>query len=273
MQGGFLSAPAPVIGGPVRPGTGAFVRFVQPAAIAVRDNELVVVDSGAGRVYRCDIALNALTPIAGAPATPLTRVALGADLSAFVLDTAARRVLRFARDGRLLQTFRTEFGPADPADFALARNGASLYVADRTLAQVSVINTAGATAIPLRVMRGDVPVGGGAVAVGQYDLYLLDTMAGVVHRVDRDGAIRASFGQSQLTGAAAVAVDRYERVFVAEPAAGNVKVFENGVLTRTLAAAALGVQRVGAIAVDGDQLAVADAGTGQVAVFRLREPR
>lgn len=275
IQGGFLSAPAPVVGGPLRPGTGAFVRLVFPSAVAVRDNELVIVDSGAGRVYRCDIALNTLTPIAGAPATPQTRVALGADLSAYVLDAAARRVLRFARDGRLLQTFRSDAAAAEPIDFALAANGASLLLVDRTLAQVAVFGMAGGTVIPLRAVRGDgVPAGGAsAIAVGREDMYLLDVGAGLVHRVGADGAIRASFGRSQLVAPSALGVDRFERVYVADPAAGLIRVFDDGVAVRALSASSLGVQRIGGIGVTGDELAVSDSAMGQVAVFRLRGPR
>ena len=275
IQGGFLGAPAPVVGGPLRPGTGAFVRLVFPSAVAVRENELLIVDSGAGRVYRCDVALNMLTPIAGAPATPQTRVALGADLSAYVLDAPARRVLRFARDGRLIQTFRSAAAAADPVDFALAASGASILVIDRTLAQVAVFGAAGGGVIALRAKRDDgAPVGGAsAIAVGRDDMYLLDVAAGVVHRVGSDGAILASFGRSLLAAPSALAVDRFERVYVAEPATGAIRVFAGGVVELELSASALGIQRIGGIAVEGDQLAISDSAMGQVILFRLRAPR
>ena len=227
VQGGFLGSAAPLVGGPVRPGSGAFVRLVFPSALAVRDNELLIVDSGVGRLYRCDIAFNTLLPLAGAPATPLTRVALGPDLSAYVLDVPARRVLRFARDGRLLQTLRAD---------GVATGGAS------------------------------------AIAAGASDMYLLDVAAGVVHRVAADGAIRASFGQAQFSAPSGLAVDRFERVYVIDPAAGRIHVFADGTPDRSWSAVELGVQRIGGVAVDGDQLAVADLGTGIVNLFRLGAP-
>lgn len=271
VNGGFLSAPQPLTGVPARPGSGAFVRLVFPAALALRDRELLIVDSGAGRIYRCDLALGTLLPIAGAPAAIDTRVALGADLSAFVLDTPARRVLRFARDGRLLQTFRSESIAADPTDLALADDGISLYVADRTLAQLAVFRAAGAFALPLVPRSADDAriAGVRALARGRDGFYLLDAHAGVVHRIARDGTLAASFGRGQLAAPAALAVDRAGRVFVSEPRAGAVKVFESGVLTQTLGASELRMQSVGALAIDGDVLAVADTTAGQVALFRL----
>jgi hypothetical protein len=275
VQGGFLGPPAPLVGGPAQPATGAFVRLVFPLALAVRDNEMLIVDSGAARIYRFDLAFNALVPIAGAPATPQTRVALGADLSAFVLDVPARRVLRFARDGRLIQTFRADESLATPADFALTRTGSAVVIADRTLAQLVVIGMAGGTAVATRAMRSDrVAVGGAAsIAAGRDDLYMLDVAAGVVHRVAVDGAIRSSFGQSTFTAPTIVAVDRFERVYVADPAAGRLHVFFDGMPVRAWTLAELGVQQLGGIAVDTDLLAVGDLGGGQVRLFRLPPPR
>jgi hypothetical protein len=274
VQGGFLGTPAPLVGGPVRPGSGAFVRLVFPSALAVRDSELLIVDSGAGRLFRCDIAFNSLVPIVGAPATPLTRVALGPDLSAYVLDVPARRVLRFARDGRLIQTLRADDSLASPTDFMLTRNGAAVVVADRTLAQVAVIGALGGIVVPLRALRADGVATGGAsaIAAGDIDMYLLDIAAGVVHRVAPDGAIRASFGQAQFTAPSRIAVDRFERVYVADPAAGRIHVFAEGAPVRSWSTAELGVQRIGGMAVDGDQLAVGDLGSGIVNLFRLGAP-
>ncbi|MCU0940019.1 MAG: hypothetical protein MUC86_13010, partial [Burkholderiaceae bacterium] len=60
VQGGFLGPPAPLVGGPAQPATGAFVRLMFPLALAVRDNEMLIVDSGAARIYRFDLAFNAL---------------------------------------------------------------------------------------------------------------------------------------------------------------------------------------------------------------------
>lgn len=275
VQGGYLAAALPLAGASLRPGTGAFVRLTFPSALALRDNELLIVDSGAARVWRCDTGLGTLVPIAGAPATPLTRVALGPDLSAYVLDAAARRLLRFARDGRLLQTLRADDSLANPTDFALTRSYTAIVIADRTLAQVAIVGLAGGIATPVRAVRSDgVPAGGAsAVATGADDIYLLDPAAGAVHRIDRDGTIRLSFGQGLMAAPTLLAVDRFERVYVADPAAARVHVFGDGLLLYAFSAAELGVQRIGGLAIDGEQLAVSDTATGQVAIHRLGAPQ
>jgi len=270
VHGGFLAAPQPLTGAPAQPGSGAYVRLVFPAAVALRDNELLIVDSGAGRVYRHDLALGTLVPIAGAPASIDTRVALGADLSAYVLDTGARRVLRFARDGRLLQTFRSESIVANPTDLALGPDGVTLYVADRTLAQVVVFRSAGAIALPLAPRFGEARVAGvRALAFGRRGIYLLDEHAGAVLLMASDGALLARFGQGQLTAPTALAVDRDERVYVAEARTGALKVFADGALARTHDARGLRLQAIGALASDGDALAIADPPAGAVALFRI----
>jgi sugar lactone lactonase YvrE len=270
VDGGFLAAPRPLTGAPAQPGSGAYVRLVSPAAIALRDNELLIVDAGAGRVYRYDLAIGTLMPIAGAPASIDTRVALGADLSAYVLDAAARRVLRFARDGRLLQTFRSESIGANPTDLALAPDGVTLYVADRTLAQVVAFRAAGAIAVPIVPRADESRVAGiRALACGRRGVYLLDEHAGAVLLMAPDGATLARFGQGRLTAPSALAVDRGERIYVAEAQRGELKVFSGGELAQTFDARALRLRSIGALASDGDAVAIADPVAGAVALFRV----
>lgn len=271
VNGGFLNGPSPLTGVPVRPGVGAYVRLVAPGAVAVRGNDVLIVDSGAGRLYRYDIALNALTGVAGPPATPQTRVALGPDLSAYVLDTTARQVLRFGRDGRLLQTFRTDVAFA-PADFALGTDNVSLQLLDRTTAQVALLTQVGASVLPLRPLAGDgFPTGAlAAIAVGRAGTYLLDANEGVVHVMGRDGRIVRTFGRGELDQPGTIAVDRNERVYVTEPGQRRIKVFRDDAVVQTLIATELRVLSIGGIAVDENLLAVSDPENGQIALYALR---
>ncbi|OYU45419.1 MAG: hypothetical protein CFE44_07585 [Burkholderiales bacterium PBB4] len=123
LPGGFLAPPLPGTGLPARPGTGMFVKLVAPQAVALRGNELLVLDAAGGRLWRMDVVFNTLAGIAGAPARPDSAVAIGPDGSAWVLDTDSRQVLRFARDGRLLQSHRIGLSVATPVAMALADGG------------------------------------------------------------------------------------------------------------------------------------------------------
>lgn len=276
ISGGFIASPLPLTGAPAQPGSGAFVRLQRPTAIALRDGELLVVDAAAGRIFRIDRALNTLLPLpaAAAAALPNTRVALAADHSAFVLDAGARRVLRFARDGRLLQTLRPE-PLAEPVDLALSPDAAELWLADATLAQVTRVALAGGIAQPLRITRAD---GAGlaqlgAVVATRDGLWLLDRATGTLQKLGADGRVQQIIGRPQVEAPESIAADRHGRLYVAEPMVGRIRVFRDGEVEREFSAAALGVQRIGPIAVDGDELAVVDALVGQIRLLRLEPPR
>lgn len=268
VVGGFLAPPTPAFGLPAKPGGGAFVKWIAPGAIALRGHDLLVADLGSGRLWRADQGMQTMSAVAGAPVGPGTALALGPDLSAWVLDVAARQLLRFARDGRLLQTLRS--GTPGPAAFALADGGATLLVADAGLAQWSELRPAGALATTVLPKDGERRIGGSqAIAVGGEAVYVLDRAAARVHRVARDGRVLASLGEGVLKQPFALAADRTGRVFVAD-AQGPVLHVLDGAAALTLDAAALRVQQIGGIAVDERTLAVADRLLGQVQLFTLR---
>ena len=272
FQGGFLTPPTPGIGLPLRPGSGMFVKLIAPGPIALRGSDLLIADLGSARLWRTDVMTQAMTGIAGAPVGPGTALLLGPDLSAWVLDAPARQVLRFGRDGRLLQTFRAAIG-AVPSSIALADGGNVLLQADGALGQWSEQRAIGALAVPLRPERE----GGGllqvdAIAVGAKnprDVFVLDRGAAVVHRVQRDGRIVQTLGQGELRQPQAFAVDRWDRVFVVEAPLRSLRVLRAGAPSIVLSAEQLGVQQIGGIAIDERFLAVADRLAGQVVIHQL----
>ena len=267
LQGGFLAAPGVAFGLPARPGTGAFVKLLAPTAIALRGNDLLIVDAGAGRLWRADLALNTLTPIAGAPVTPGTAVALGADLSAWVLDGISRQVLRFARDGRLLQTWRAAPAAASVAGFALADGGATLLVVDDSLRQWVEFRSAGGLAMP-RALPQELR-GADGLAVAGETVFVLDKARAVVHALRRDVTALATLGEGELKQPQAIAADRFARVFVLDAADRAVKLLVPGRDTQTFSAEAMRVQQIGGIAVDERFLAVSDRVSGAVVIQQL----
>lgn len=267
LQGGFLAPPGAAFGLPARPGTGAFVKLLAPTAIALRGNDLLIVDAGAGRLWRADLALNTLTPIAGAPVTPGTAVALGPDLSAWVLDGVSRQVLRFARDGRLLQTWRAGPAAASAAGFVLADGGATLLVADDSLRQWVEFRSAGGLAMP-RALPQDVR-GADGLAVAGDTVFVLDKARAVVHAMQRDGTLLAALavlGEGELKQPQAIAADRFVRVFVFDAADRAVKLLAPGREAQVFSAEVLRVQQIGGIAVDERFLAVSDRVSGAVVI-------
>jgi hypothetical protein len=267
LLGGFLSPPGSPLGLPARPGTGAFVKLMAPTALALRGNDLLIVDSAAGRVWRADLGLNTLTPIAGAPATPATAVAIGPDLSAWVLDGLTRQVLRFARDGRLMQTWRGGSVSPSPVAMVLADGGTTLLVADDSLRQWVEYRPAGAFATPMP--QDDAVRGVDGLAVGGDSVFVLDRNAGVVHVTRRDGRLVGRLGEGELKQPVAIAADRFSRVFVLDAQDRAVKLLAAGRPAQVFDAAALRVQQIGGFAVDERLLAVSDRLTGQVVIHVL----
>lgn len=270
VGGGFLAPPTPGVGLPARP-SGMFVKLASPGALALREQELLVADVVTGRLWRADLFAGTFTGIADAPVGPSTALALGADGSAWVLDPAARRVLRFARDGRVLQTWRAEREVANPVGFALADQGATLLLADGAGAAWSEQRGPGGI---VQIVRPVAPARDGArvsgvdaIAVTPAGLFVLDRLAGAVHVVARDGAVQETLGRGALKQPQALAADRHGRAFVIDGA--DLVVLQAGVAPRHLALATLGVRRPGGIASDGLQLGIADALTGQVLLFRI----
>jgi hypothetical protein len=267
LQGGFLAPAGSAFGLPARPGTGAFVKLLAPTAVALRGSDLLVADTGTGRLWREDLALNTLTPVAGAPVTPGTMVALGPDLSAWVLDGITRQVLRFARDGRLLQTWRAAPAAASVAGFALADGGATLLLVDDGLRQWVEYRSAGGLALP-RALPADLRSADG-VAVSGDTVFVLDKARGAVHALRRDGTVLATLGEGELKQPQAIAADRFARVFVVDAADRAVKMLAPGRDTQAFGAEALGVQQIGGIAVDERFLAVSDRVGGAVVIHQL----
>lgn len=291
VAGGFLAAPGAAFGMPVNPLGGAYVKLLAPTAVALRGTDLLVADSGSGRVWRFDLTLNTLSPVTGATATPGTALALGADLSAWVLDGLSRQVRRFGRDGRLIQSWRADNSASSAAAFTLADGGATLLLADDSQRQWLELRPAGALATPVRPSRidesararldppaadADAPEprsvrGVDGLASAGDTVYVLDRNAAVVHVVRRDGQVTGQLGAGELKQPVAIAADRRGRVFVVDAQDRAIKLLRPGRPAEVFSAAQLRVQVIGGLALDEQWLAVSDRLTGQVVIHRLRE--
>jgi hypothetical protein len=276
VNGGFLTPPqaAPQPGtlpAPPRPGTGMFVKLLSPAAIALRGPDLLVADAGNARLWRIDAAMNQASGIAGAPVLPNTALALGPDLSAWVLDPASRQVLRFARDGRLLQTFRVPTEMPSPVALTLADGGATLLIADGLGAQWS--EQRGAAGIVQKVSpqsEGGSRISGvDGLAASESALFVLDRLGAAVHKVARDGRVLATLGRGELMQPSAIAADRHGRVFVIDQAQQSLVMLREGAAAQRFNARELQMQRLGGIAIDERVLALSDPLLGQVATFLI----
>jgi sugar lactone lactonase YvrE len=274
LPGGYLAPPSPVVGLPPRAGTGMFVKLLAPTAVALRGDDLLVVDSGQGRLWRADALMGTMTGIAGAPTGASVSIALGADLSAWVLDPLARQVLRFGRDGRLLQSFGMGAASPAPSAFVLLDGGATLLVSDGASSSWTERRNPAGPALEVLPQRADGTRLGGvdAIAAGRERLWVLDQRGGAVHAVQRDGRVVESRGAGVLRQPRALAVDAHDRVWVLEGFEPALVMLARDREPLRIDARTLRLQQPSALAIDALMLALADRLTGTVTLFRLGPP-
>ena len=264
LQGGFLPRTAASASFVAGPSIGMFVRWMTPGAVALRGADLMVADVGTGRLWRADVAGSAIIEVAGAPVGVGMCMALGQDHSVWVMDPSTRQVLRFARDGRLLLRRSIGNDIGRPVALALADGGVTLMLADGAGAQWSEQrgDDAALRRLTPELASGKRVTGVDALALGRDSVFVLDRLAGAVHRVSRSGAVLQTLGQGELKRPLAIAVDGKDRVYVHEAQDDSITRLAAGLPAQRWTAAALGVQQIGGLAVDGLMLAVTDALAG-----------
>lgn len=276
LAGAPLAAAADRTGTPLPlSGAAPFTRFIHPIAAAMLGNDLYIADSGAGRVFRFDLTLNVMAAVPSAPAALGTRLAVGSDFSLYVLDQLGRRVLKFGRDGRLLATFADAFNLNRPIALVADGGRGQVIVADGLYHHLVAFHPLGGAAqvIPLLGDDRNRVMSINAIALVRDELHISDPLCRCVAVVARDGGVRATYGHREIVMPGAIAIDRRERVFVADVSDGSVKVFAAGRLIDDIPAAALGVREVSDLWVGESRLVVADGAGARVIVMQIASPR
>ncbi|UCE32726.1 MAG: hypothetical protein JSW68_07520 [Burkholderiales bacterium] len=241
-------------------------------------NELLIVDQGAQRLYRFDLGRMALTPWPLVAVGPGMRVALARDGSAWVLDPASARLVRFAPDGRVLLTLRDPNLFPSPIDFGLRVARAEVVLLDATLGHwVTVRYGAGpGLAIASRGPWADVPAAPRALAVGSERLCV--GVAAAPSLVCLPDGARTGGAQWQVLAddiavrPGTMVLDRHGRLFVADDRGATLHVYSGAEPVARIAYATLGLTSIAGMAVDGNVLAVADAAAARVALFFIKAP-
>lgn len=276
FSGARLAPGADPTGAPLpRAGAAPFTAFVHPVAAAAQGNDLLIADSGAGRVFRFDLALNVMAVVQPAPAALGTRLAVGPDFALYVLDQPRRRVLRLGRNGQLQATFADAVNLSRPVAFGVDDIRGQVLVADELYRHLVAFHPLGGAPQVIH-LRGDDRnrvLSIAAIALARDAIHISDPLCRCVAVAGRDGAVRATYGHQEIGQPGAIAIDRHERVFVADVLDGGIKVFAAGRLIDNIPAAAIGVREVRDLSVSGSRLVVADGVGARVVVMRIAPPR
>ena len=270
IKGAWVAAPLnPFSTLPQGPKPTGFLSWQMPVAVAARDNYVYVADAGRRLIYRYDQMLQTLAPFTSYASGLESGIAVARDLSLYVIDRNARQVLRFSSEGRLLQKFGNEMALAFPVAVVLDDATGNIWVADGLYDHVVMFNSLGRV---LHVFKPSAGKSISAMAKGPQGLYLLDPLGRQVVVMGLDGADRFTFGQDTLKMPGAVAVDRFNRVFVSDSFDNSIKIFELGKLVASVGTTGTiraSFNRITHLYIDQDTLYVADSLNARIQTFRI----
>lgn len=274
LSGARLAAAiAPGVAAPGGQSAAAHINFLAPIAVAASGGIVYIADAGRRQIFRYDAAQLALTAFADAGNSGVAGIAAGADLSLFVADADARRVRHFSWDGRALPKLSSDIDLGRPVAVVPDEAGGRVLVADSLYNRVAVFSGLGHL---LSVLKPDVTRSIYAMARGPDGMYLVDRIERQVAVLGMDGRDRYAFGADALKMPAAIAVDRFNRVFVADQFDDTLKIFAGGKLVATAGGsgnAPGSFHRVTSLAIDRDILYAADSGNSRIQMFRILPPK
>lgn len=272
----LYAPPGPVFGAlarPVPPATVAptYLNFLAPSAVAARNNAMYVADIGHRQLLRYDAAYMALSRFSDYPAGSVTALAVGPDMSLYVADADAGRVMHFSWDGRLLLGFSSDMAMGRPVGILLNDASGQVLVADNLYNHVVIFNSLGRPTGTLKSQRMHSLA---AMAGGPDGLYLVDRLGREVVVMGLDGEDRYALGDGALKDPAAIAVDGFNRVFVADAFDDSIKVFVDGEMAASFGAGHGGASfnRIASLFIERDILYVADSMNRRIQTFRIAPP-
>jgi hypothetical protein len=90
--------------------------------------------------------------------------------------------------------------------------------------------------------------------------------------VDRDGTVRDTYGHQDLAQPGAIAVDRFDRVYVADVFDRSIKMFSGGRMIASIPASEVGALEVSDLSINESNLLLADGAGARVIVLRIVPP-
>lgn len=273
IPGGSLNDPALIGASELAPIAGAsgagaaagYQLLVYPVAVAASGPDLYIADAGLNRILRYDRTIQRMQAMASLPARQDTRIALGADLSLYVLESLDRRVSQFSRDGRLLRTFSSDANLGRPVAFAVDEANGRVWVVDALYNQIVAFNMLGRIAGIVRLPEHTLSASG--IAVGRDVIHILDSGKGEVFSLSRDGRFISAYSRDVLKQPTAIAIDRRGWLYIGDRGNG-IHVFTPSGMHRVLP---IRFDGPGDIAADEGRLYLVDPLQGRVRVIWVTE--
>ncbi len=255
------------------------VRLLSPVSVAVQSNYVFIADAGARVIYRFDRALQTVRVFAQVPdMSPDARIRVDRALSVYLADPSRAGVIQFDLDGRVLQSYKNANHLTRPVAVAIDDARGELFAADGLAARVLAFNRAGTLSHSIGSSNAVEQSFGsiGAMALSADQLFVADTLTRKVHALSATGAYRYHFGSEELQQPVALAIDEWQRVYVADDGDNTIKVYRGGRFEAVVGApgdaAGLGFHRIQDLTVQDGHLYIADTGSATVQILRIKPP-
>ncbi len=255
---------------------GRRVTLLSPVAVAARDNDVFIADAGQGAILRFDRSAPSVSLFAAAPGLQTgTDLFLDTFQSLYFVDTPSSQVIQFSRNGTVARRYQSSAELPQPNSVVVGPGPRGVYVGDGLRAHIVVFNRLGEITRVIGARAGGPIRFESIAAMAQGEdgrLYVVDRLAHRVHVLAPQGSYQGTFGHNALTTPGAIAVDRYNRVFVSDQGGSKIRIFRSGRLQASLEGAARPFQQIADLWIDSELLYVADMGIPRVEVFHLSAP-
>lgn len=261
-------------------GKPGFVRLERPVAVAASGSIVYLFDAGPNLFFRYDShqkTLQELPIISGALKGAPTAITIAPDRSFYVADPAGRQVIHGSYDGQVLRILSDNTNLANPVSTVLDPVTSHLLVADSLYDHVVGFNQEGWLLFGFG-QRGLGPqqfqliVG---MASGPQGLYVVDRLNPFIKIFTPEGKFIHGFTRREVSNPSAIAVDRYDRVYVADSFDDAIKVYVKDSYAGEIGGTGSGPGRfrfITGLHIDQNTLYVADSMNGRVQLFELSPP-
>lgn len=265
ILGGRLVTQTDSGGAPLPGAVGPFVSFTFPIAVAASITDVFIADSGIGRIFRYDRAMDTITALPGMRAGPGTRLQTGPDGSLYVLDAVAGEIRRYSRAGRQLPSLLARIPTSRYSDFAIDPLTAMAYALDFMNRGIDEIHPLGRVALQKMSVEQ-----AGPLASDGRSLFIGDSRCGCVVEW-QDGRVIRRYGDGKLRLPKAIAVDG-QHVYALDAFDRSVSLlYDRGADTMT--PSDLGLLAPESIAVSGGTLHIADGAGRAIGLYSTRGRR
>jgi len=254
------------------------VSLMRPVAVAAHGNDVYIVDAGNDLLYlyeRTFDRLSVVKDLKGVVRGDVTDIHIAQDLSYYLADADAGRVLHFDRHGELIRVFKDPINLGRPVSVNEDPDTGTVYIADGFNDDVLVYNAAGQLqgAIGTRGQEPGQFMGITAMARGDDSIYVATRFG--QHRVqvmNIDGDYQQAFNQDSVTFPTAIVVDDNGRSYVSDFMDNTIRVYVDGRVVESMGGTGSApgrFKRITDMWLDNGLLYVADSLNGRVQVIRV----